>query len=353
MSMHLTIIAQISSTNEDICAILLYAGFTDRRGNTMIKAYCITRYLSEDNIRAVSRVCSDYGYDMTFLASSEEADGKVSDGEVLYCNNARLIGQMPELRWCHASSAGVNNFLATGAFGTGDIILTNSSGAYGRAISEHIIMVTLMLMRRMPEYSEITAAREWNQNLRIRSICGSHVAVVGTGNLGSTAAEKFKGLGAASVIGFSRSGRAREPFDEVYTIDEFEEHIGSADVIVMCVPDTPETHGLLSARKIDSVPKTAYIVNVGRGVTIDQEALIRALNEGRIAGAALDVVVPEPLPADHPLWTARNCIITPHSSGDMGLQHSVDVTVEIFCDNLRRYAEHRPLINVVDTEAGY
>ncbi len=319
----------------------------------MTKAYCITKYLNEDNKRAISEACEQYGYDMTFFGTSEQAAGKVSDGEVLYCNNARLIDRMPQLKWCHSSSAGVNNFIATGAFGNGDRILTNSSGAYGRAISEHIIMVTLLLLRRMTEYSEIIAAREWKQNLHIRSIYGSNIAIVGTGNLGSTAAEKFKGLGAGSVIGFSRSGKAGEPFDEVYRIDEFENRIGKADVVVMCVPDTPMTHGLLSAKRIAALPETAFVVNVGRGVTIDQDALVKALNEGKIAGAALDVAVPEPLPADHPLWTARNCIITPHSSGDMGLQYSIDVTVEIFCENLRRYAEGAELVNVVDCDAGY
>jgi phosphoglycerate dehydrogenase-like enzyme len=101
------------------------------------------------------------------------------------------------------------------------------------------------------------------------------------------------------------------------------------------------------------LPETAFVVNVGRGVTVDQDALVKALNEGKIAGAALDVAVPEPLPDDHPLWTAKNCIITPHSSGDMGLQYSVDVTVEIFCENLRRYAEGAELVNVVDCDAGY
>ena len=319
----------------------------------MIKAYCITKYLSEDNMRAISEACEQYGYDMTFFGTSEQAAGKVSDGEVLYCNNARLIDRMPQLKWCHSSSAGVNNFIATGAFGNGDVILTNSSGAYGRAISEHIIMVTLLLLRRMNEYSEIIAAREWKQNLKIRSIYGSNIAIVGTGNLGSTAAEKFKGLGAGSVIGFSRSGKAREPFDEVYRIDDFEKRIGKVDVVVMCVPDTPMTHGLLSAQRIAALPETAFVVNVGRGVTVDQDALVKALNEGKIAGAALDVAVPEPLPEDHPLWTAKNCIITPHSSGDMGLQYSVDVTVEIFCENLRRYAEGAELVNVVDCDAGY
>ena len=136
-------------------------------------------------------------------------------------------------------------------------------------------------------------------------------------------------------------------------MDEFDDYAARADVIVMCLPDTPETQNILSAEKIGVLPETAYVINVGRGSTIDQDALIEALNADRIAGAALDVVVPEPLPADSPLWTAKNCIITPHSSGDMGLEYSVDMTIDIFCENLKRYAKGEELINVVAPGAWY
>lgn len=343
----------------------------------MIKGYCIAKFLSEENIRTIREVSAGYGYDMTFFDSTEEAEGKVSDGEVIYCTNPRLLPQMPGLRWCHTSSAGADNFIRTGIFdcgypsskNDGRVLLTNSSGAYGLAISEYIIMTTLMLLRRMPEYRMITDSREWRQHLAVRTIEGSSIAIIGTGNIGSTAAAKFKALGAACVIGFSRTGTHKEPFDRVYRIEEFETVMkegtprtcstGSSsvcpetDVVVMCIPGTPETQGIMDAEKIEAIPETAFLINTGRGTTVDQDALIKALNSGSIAGAALDVVFPEPLPADHPLWDAKNCIITPHMSGDMGLRYTNDVTVDIFCENLRRYAEGESLINIVDTAAGY
>ena len=136
-------------------------------------------------------------------------------------------------------------------------------------------------------------------------------------------------------------------------MSEFADNAGNADVVVVCLPDTPETKGLINEEIIAAIPASAYLINVGRGVTVDQDALIRALNEGRIAGAALDVVTPEPLPADHPLWTAKNCIITPHCSGDMGLEYSVDRTFDLFCENLKRYAKGEDLINLVDPRKGY
>lgn len=364
----------------------------------MIKAYCVNKYLSDAAIRKIADAAEKYGYDMTFYNAPEDATGKVSDGEVIFCTNPVLLAEMPDLKWCHTASAGADKFIAAGLFGTpadsgrtvsagssetGCAVLTNSSGAYGRAISEHVIMVSLMLLRRIPEYEKMIDDREWKQHLPVRSIAGSNIAIIGTGDIGSTAAKKYMALGAGKVIGFSRSGRAKEPFDEVYKLDDFTAVIGpgsyggkasgsgcgseaaerreaactsqrfTPDIVVMCIPKTPETEGIFDEEKIKVLPETAYFINVGRGTTVDQDALVRALNEGKIAGAALDVVRTEPLPQDDPLWTAKNLILTPHTSGDMGLEYTNDVTAEFFCENLRRYAEGAELINVVDPAAGY
>jgi phosphoglycerate dehydrogenase-like enzyme len=325
----------------------------------MRKCYAICDFLSEANKDHMRSVAEECGFEMGFFENSEEAAGKIGDAEVAYCDEGELIREMPQLRWCHSISAGVGHFLKSGVFDRGDVMLTNSSGAYGLAISEHIIMVTLLLMRRMPEYFKVVEERGWTRDLKIRSIKGSVIAIAGTGNLGQNAAKRFKALGAKKVIGFSRSGSSREFFDEVFRIDEFETVISSnseedqIDALVLCVPGTSDSEGLLSAERIAVLPEKAFVINVGRGTVIDQETLIEALNDGRIAGAALDVMYPEPLPADHPLWTARNCIITPHISGDMGLPETIDITVNIFCENLKRYAEGKELTNLIDVNAGY
>ncbi len=325
----------------------------------MKKCYAICDFLSDENKQHMCSVAEECGFEMGFFDSSEEAAGKIGDAEVVYCDDGDLLKEMPQLRWCNSVSAGVGHFLGSGAFDRGDVMLTNSSGAYGLAISEHIIMVTLMLMRRMPEYLRVVSERGWTRDLKIRSIKGSVIAIAGTGNLGQNAAKRFKALGAKKVIGFSRSGNRRDFFDAVFRMDDFDSVVSGRseedriDVLVLCVPGTPGTEGLLSAERIALLPDKAFVINVGRGTVIDQDALIDALNEGRLAGAALDVMYPEPLPADHPLWTARNCIITPHISGDMGLPETVDITVDIFCDNLRRYAEGRELTHLIDINAGY
>lgn len=325
----------------------------------MRKCYAICDFLSEANKQHMRSTAEECGFEMGFYESSEQAAGRIGDAEVVYCDDGELLKEMPHLRWCNSVSAGVGHFLKSGVFDRGDVLLTNSSGAYGLAISEHIIMVTLLLMRRMPEYFEIVSERGWTRDLKIRSIKGSVIAIIGTGNLGRNAAKRYKALGAKKVIGFSRSGKERDFFDEVFRIDDFENVLNSCseddqiDVMVLCVPGTPDSEGLLSAERIALLPEKTFVINVGRGMLIDQDALIAALNKGRIAGAALDVMYPEPLPADHPLWTAHNCIITPHISGDMGLPETVDITVDIFCDNLRRYADGRELTHLIDISAGY
>ena len=321
----------------------------------MRKAYVIADCLSDDNKREIEKTAGECGFDVAFFDTEAEASGKVYDAEVVYCNGPELFKEMPGLRWCHSMSAGVGHFLVSGAFENGGIILTNSSGSYGLVISEYVIMATLMLMRRILEYEEVIDRREWTQNLPVRSIAGSSIAIIGTGNIGSNAALRYKALGAEKVTGFSRSGRPAEGFDEVFRMDEFEKVMGAQnfDVLLLCVPGTPESKGLLNRERLAMLSDRTFVINVGRGTVIDQGALVDALNEGVIAGAALDVVYPEPLPEDNPLWTAKNLILTPHISGDMGLPYTVDITVDIFCDNLRRYARGESLTHVVDTAAGY
>ena len=321
----------------------------------MKKCYAVGEFLSDRNKEEMRRTAEECGFVIGFFDCSEDADGKVSDAEVFYGNESALLAQMPHLRWCHTPYAGIGGLVQSGLFDSGEIALSNSSGAYGLTIGEHIIMVSLMLMRQMPEYNNVLGRHGWVQEYPIRSIAGSHVAIIGTGDIGRNAAARYRVLGASKIIGFNRSGRDVDVFDEVYKLESFDDVVGNEDIdiLLLCVPGTPKSRGILDADRIAKLDEKTFVINVGRGSAIDQDALVSALNGGRIAGAALDVTEPEPLPADHPLWTARNCIITPHISGDMGLEYTVDKTVEFFCENLKRYSQGKELINVVDIKAGY
>ena len=319
----------------------------------MKKVCVISIYLTEERIKYIREACEAAGYEVAFFDNWEQAAEEAKDANIVCSPGPEALFGMKDLEWAHSTNAGAEPYVKSGLFDSGRVILTNSAGAYGLAMAEHVVMVTLMLFRQMPEYMKIVSERGWKQRLPIRSIYGSRVAIAGTGGVGSLVAKKMKALEAAEVIGFNRSGREVEGFDKIYKISEIDSHLGDLDLLVMCLPGTAETDGLLSEERLGKLPETAYIVNVGRGKTIDQDALIDALNEGRIAGAALDVMYPEPLPKDHPLWTAKNCIITPHSSGDTGLPYSVDNTFGIFCENVGRYARGEELVNVVSVKDGY
>lgn len=218
-------------------------------------------------------------------------------------------------------------------------------------------MVTLMLLRRMPEYEGIMARGEWENDLPVRSLQGSEITILGTGDLGTTFARKARALGAGRIVGVSRSGKPRPGtegvYDELHSFRELDALLPRTELLVMALPGTPETTGLLSAERIALLPSTAYLVNVGRGTALDQAALADALNSGRLAGAALDVMVPEPLPAGDPLRRARNLILTPHVAGNMTLGHTCDVNVRMFCEDLARYAAGQPLRHLVDRTRGY
>ena len=188
----------------------------------------------------------------------------------------------------------------------------------------------------------------------MRSIQGSRLTLLGTGDIGTTFAQRAKALCPASVTGVNRSGRVPDPvYDRVMPMAELDRVLPETDILVMSLPSTPETVGVLSRERLALLPESAILVNVGRGSAIDQDALMDALNAGRLAGAALDVMTPEPLPADHPLWTTKNLLITPHVAGNMTLGYTCNKTVSMFCDDLENYAEGRPLKHLVDLKRGY
>ena len=229
----------------------------------------------------------------------------------------------------------------------------NASGAFGLTLAEHMLGTLLMLMRRLHLYRDAQANRGWAPLGGIQSIYGSRILVLGLGNVGTMFAERAKALG-AHVIGMKRTaGDKPDCVDELYTIDQIDEILPTVDAVCMSLPNTPATAGILSAARIAAMKPGAYVVNVGRGSAIDQAALTDALNSGHLGGAALDVTVPEPLPADDPLWTAQNCIITPHVAGGFYLQQTWDTLIAIILHNLRAFVNGMPMRNEVDVTRGY
>lgn len=324
----------------------------------MKKIAVYTSFMNDTYRQKINTLASSLGYSVDYYNSSEGPDqlsSTINEYDIIFGHPPpTVLSNASSLRWLCSDFAGIEKYLDDRLFSNGTVLLSNSSGAYGTAISEHIIMVSLMLLRRMPEYESFISKKEWPSSslTPIRSINGSHVVIVGTGDIGSNTARRMKALG-ASVTGVSRSGKQIDGFDNVLNVEKIDEILPFADIIVLALPETPKTKGLMSKQRIALLKKTAYLINVGRGSAIDQDALIEALNKREIAGAALDVMVPEPLPKESPLWDCPNIIITPHVSGDMALGVTCDLDVEMFCRDLKNFAEGKKLVNLVDTKQGY
>ena len=323
----------------------------------MSRDICIYQEFLTDAHRAqIQKAAGAAGFVPYFftLEQFEEAKECVQHCEVLYAHSPDLLRAAPAtLKWYCCSFAGVDIYCRDPAiFANPDCLLTNSN-SYGVTIAEHVVMVTLMLLRRMPEYEAVVRNHSWSNQLPIRSIRDNEFTILGTGNIGVNVAERLRGMGAARITGLSRSGKPHPAFDEVFPISRLDEVLPKTKILVMALPSTAETIHILNRARIALLPRDAYVINVGRGTAVDQEALMDALNGGRLAGASLDVMDPEPLPADHPLWNTKNLILTPHVSGNMTLGYTCDINVKMFCSDLANYAAGRPLEHLVDRKQGY
>ena len=323
----------------------------------MSRHLCIyLEFLTEVHKDQIRRAAERTGFTPHFftLDQFEEAKACVQDCEVLYAHSPELLAAAPaSLKWYCCSFAGIDPYCKDpGLFANPDCLMTNSN-VYGVTIAEHVVMVTLMLLRRMPEYAAVVRDHSWSNQLAVRSIRDSDFTILGTGNIGVNVAERLRGMGAAHILGLSRSGRPHPAFDAVRPIADLDAVLPETKILIMGLPSTPETVHILNRGRIALLPADACVINVGRGSAIEQAPLIEALNSGRLAGAALDVMDPEPLPKDDPLWDARNIILTPHVSGNMTLGYTCDKNVELFCADLENYAAGRPLAGLVDRKLGY
>lgn len=306
--------------------------------------------LTEEQINTLRQLCKDNDYVFNLALNNQEAEPYLDEATIIYGGGAWLISHAPKLKWFHSVSAGVNSYIPVIKE---DTLLTNSAGAFGLSISEHIIMVILMMLRRMPEYQKRISVRNWSKGLEQESIYGKRITVVGTGDIGSHFAERVRAFHPDCITGISRTGKANPFFDEVYSIDEIDHLLPATDILVSCVPETPETIEYINRERLMLLPDTAYLVNVGRGSAVVEEDLIDILNSGLIAGAALDVFRKEPLPEDSPLYDVPNLIITPHCSGNLTIEYTKETNYNMFLTNLKHYINNEPLEHVVNKKLGY
>ena len=310
--------------------------------------------ISPGQREVITKAAKNKGFEALFFTRNADAMPYLSDAEIVFGAGLDLTKNAPALRWFCTPQAGVNQYLGDGAFASPCAVLTNSSGAYGTTIAEHIVMVTLEMMRRQQEYTAIVQRREWTRNLRVRSIRNARITLLGTGDIGQEAAIRLRAFSPASLVGVNRSGKnPGEAFDRILTREQLDNALPDTDLLILALPETDETNGILNEQRMLSMPKDSFLVNVGRGNAIHRQALERLLLSGHFAGVALDVFEQEPLPPGDSLWQCPRLLITPHVAGNMTLDYTVERIVSLFLEDFENYCANRPLRRKVDRTLGY
>ena len=276
----------------------------------------------------------------------------VAEGEVLFGLrfDREIVAMMPRLRWVQAMTAGVDHLLTLGLPERG--IRLTSSRIHRIQIGEYVLTMLLALTKRLPELLRAQAEHRW-AGLVLDEVYEKTLGVVGLGAIGTRVAEIGRFLGMRVVACRRRPPEIErdELIDRWYPSDRLREMLAECDYVVLAVPSTAETARLIGPAELAAMKSTAYLINIARGSVVDEPALIEALRNQQIAGAALDVFTHEPLPADSPLWDLPNVILTPHLSGPT--PRYTERATELFRENLRRYLAGEPLLNEVDPVRGY
>ncbi len=294
--------------------------------------------------------------DLTVILANEPtaADLAAADGFVGWSIDEPMLAAMPRLVWYQTGGAGVEN-LPLAALAARGVTLTNNSGVHAINMSEHVLAMMLAFARALPRLIRAQEARRWRDEETRTStfeLHGQQLLLVGLGDIALAVAER------AAAFGMHISGVRRRPaldppasVPTLVPIAQLHDALAAADHVVVSLPLTAATRGLLGAAEIAAMKRGAYLYNVGRGAVIDQAALIDALAVGRLGGAGLDVTDPEPLPVDSPLWGMANVLITAHTSG--ASPNYWDRGIAIIEENVARFRAGEPLINEVDLDAGY
>ncbi len=286
---------------------------------------------------------------LTFCKKQEVTPEIISQADVILGNvPPAMLQYAHNLRWIQLSSAGYHEYVVEGVMPQ-HVRLTNSVGAFGLSVSEHLLAMLFALYKNFPYYRDAQNKNCWIRPLPTRSVEGSTILVIGLGDTGSQFARKVHALG-ARVIGVRRSIQETKPayVDELYESSQLDRILPLADAVAICLPGTAATEGLFTASRLACMKEHSFLLNVGRGSIVDTQALIDALESGHLAGAALDVFAPEPLPCDSPLWNIPQVLITPHTAGGFHLPSTMDSIVRIALMNLFSFINGQPLENEID-----
>lgn len=316
-----------------------------------MKHVIVTIPMEEEQKQRLEQQLPDAEY--AYVKADLVTDQQLEQAEIILGNlPPERIAIASKLEWLQLNSSGSDAYVKPGVLRKG-AALTNSTGAYGLAISEHLLAQTFFLKKKCGQYYKNQIQGLWKDEGKVTAIQGSTTLVVGLGSIGGDYARKMALLG-SRVFGIRRNRTACPDYlAGLGTFEELDSWLPEADIVALALPNTPQTYRLFDEDRLAKMKKGSILLNVGRGSCVDTDALCRALNKGIPMAAALDVTDPEPLPQEHPLWKCENLFLTPHVAGDYHLQETWEYIVELFISNLGRFARGEKLENQVDMETGY
>ena len=293
------------------------------------------------------------GFDYPEFRPDLDYQGMLATAEVLFATRIPpdVVKRAPRLRWIQFTSAGVDH-LWNPSLGEAHVVVTSTKGIHAQPMAEFVMSCLLVFAKGWPQLLENQREHRWGRFM-LDELLGKTMVLVAVGEIGLGVARLAKAFGIRTV-GVGRRGSVAEPspeLDERHPVEALHHALGQADFVVASLPLTGKTRGLMNEGAFRAMKPSAIFINVGRGRTVDQVGLARALREGWIGGAALDVFEEEPLPPDNPLWDMKNVLISPHMGSDTPMY--MERMTNVLYDNLVRYAEGRSLRNVVDPQEGY
>jgi len=304
------------------------------------------------------RAEAEFGAKTVRLGSYDGVAGEIADTDVLVSWNLREAEweKAARLRWIHCPASGANGVLCAGIVKS-DIPVTNAAEVHGDMVAEHVMALMLTAARRLDRARDLQRAGKWSMedlwsaSPHPRRLRGAQVLIVGMGAIGGRVAEYCGSMG-MHVVGVRRdASKSAIGVERMVSFSQMDEQLAESDFVVLAVPTTPETSGLMNAERLGKMKEGSWLINVGRGALVKEDALLEALQGERPGGAALDVFETEPLPENSPLWKAENVIITPHEGGFH--QQMWEEHYAVFSDNLRRLLAGEALRNLVDKSRGY
>lgn len=261
------------------------------------------------------------------------------------------ISKSTALGLLQTSSAGVNAYAGFPEFPQ-QTKLCNCRGAYGLAVSEHMVGMLFELYKNLHFYRDEQSRSCWKDRGRVYSVEGSRIMILGLGDIGTGFGKRVSALGAHVTALRRHPGSCPDYLEAVYPMERLDELLPTADAVALCLPDSPSTRGLFDRSRLLRMKKDSVLLNVGRGTAVVADDLYEVIRSGHLLGAGLDVINPEPFPADHPLWKEPRVVITPHVSGLFHLPQTYQRMLAICGENLARYAKGLPLVNEIDPRTG-